>query len=136
MNRRDLLKKVAAVPIAAAVAPLVVAETLPPRESHALGFMVTEEVGDGVALNSIAHPVLVPPPFNPPSQELFDLLNEASLETVEIELEMSEHEFTSLEHEFCIHCGASAAEVIDGRAPSCFVRNAHGSLLNSIQSKP
>lgn len=60
MNRRDLLKKVAAVPVAAAVAPLVI-------------------VNDGVALNSIAHPVLVPLPFNPPSQELFDLLNEASL---------------------------------------------------------
>lgn len=101
MNRRDLFKRLAAVPVAAAVAPLVIAS-------------------DGVALNSIAHPTMEgdfdPRNLHYTQDELTDLgeLSADSLETIEIELPA--HEFNM--SYFCVHCWASQQDVEDGKAPA------------------
>lgn len=113
MNRRDLLKKIAAAPIAAAVAPLAIAN-------------------DGVALNSVAHPA-VEGDFDTANMRYESHeLSPQSLETVEIEIPEHEWDYRCL----CIHCGASRLAVEDGQEPlACWSRLAarrHQALLDSF----
>lgn len=89
MNRRDLLKKLAAAPVAAVVAPLAIAS-------------------DGVALNSAAHPTM---------EGDFDTANLRyeryewhNIETVELELPT--HEW-HCGRDVCIHCGVTQTYVED-----------------------
>ena len=105
MKRRDFLQRIAAVPVAAAVALPAIAD-------------------DGVALYSTAHPtgftcvnghpwcnLCVSDPFSEEAlEEMWEKLSPDSLE--EVELEMPEHEWN--EYARCIHCGALARAVEEG----------------------
>lgn len=103
MNRRDLLKKLAAAPVAAVVAPLAIAN-------------------DGVALNSMAHPTM---------EGDFDTANlhyakyELSADTfATMEIELPAHEWDA--RCVCLHCKATQTEVENGDVPlACWTRHAN-----------
>jgi hypothetical protein len=88
MNRRDLFKTLAAVPVAAAVTPLVVAD-------------------DGVALTSAAHPCA---PVAPEDVPIACELSPGSFEILQLDLPAHEWDIYSNR---CVHCGAAAQYVED-----------------------
>lgn len=88
MNRRGFFRGLAAVPVAAVVAPLAIAN------------------GDGVALTSMAHPLaLEPMPYE--AHEL----NHLYLETRQVEF--PEHAWEPYRC-VCLNCGATHIEVENG----------------------
>lgn len=117
MNRRDLLKAVAAVPVAAVAAPLAIAE---PFDTATMQVKMRYTHGDGVALCSRAHPVSMEGDFDVANLH-YDPgeLSPDSLETVQ--LEVPEHEFGY--NDLCVHCRVPAILVEDGRAEfACWTR--------------
>lgn len=108
MNRRDLLTRLAAIPLLGSLVP------------------VRADNGDGVALKSCAHPESLRA-----LDEQADI-NPASLETMELDL--PEHEFDC--NDFCIHCRASCQSVVDNLAErACWSRLAaqrHRALVASM----
>lgn len=143
MNRRDLLKKLAAAPVVAAVAPAVLAEA--PRDfdtadclyvahyRHVQHVQTFKIVDDGVALNSVAHPVM---------EGDFDTANmrykshELSVHAFEeIELEFPEHVWRVIDRAVCIHCGLTLQFVEDNPADIvCWARVANERKQALIES--
>lgn len=109
MNRRDMLKGIVAAPVVAVVAPLAIAN------------------GDGVALTSIVHPLA----FEPPSEELSELLGSMQGDFDTANMRYKSHELTNrslvASHRWdymrdrCTKCGATMVEFEDNLSPWCYI---------------